>query len=269
MDFKAQTLKESKKLVKDSKDKCITFRPVVARVGGKFRIAKKIVELIPPHITYVEPFIGGGSVFLKQQSEKEIINDKDRDIYHIWIDIKAIGNRINEMAFICNRKTFKTLLASKPSNKFERLFRNLYISTFSFSGNRIGFVGEKECRTRKNPGTNLRKMGAAYKDRLKNVKIFNKDYRTIIKKFDGTDTFFYFDPPYETLSGDWGFTPIKPDDIYKAVKDIKGKFILSYENSDNIKKLFKGNKYRISSINTLYQLSGVRQKITELLIMNF
>ena len=32
--------------------------------GGKRYLAKRIIALMPEHITYVEPFFGGGSVLL-------------------------------------------------------------------------------------------------------------------------------------------------------------------------------------------------------------
>src|SRR5947199_68760 len=45
-------------------------------MGGKAVLARQIVALLPPHDTYVEPFLGGGAVFLaKKPAISEIIND--------------------------------------------------------------------------------------------------------------------------------------------------------------------------------------------------
>lgn len=34
--------------------------------GGKQRLASKIIELIPKHVTYVEPFAGGAAIFFNK-----------------------------------------------------------------------------------------------------------------------------------------------------------------------------------------------------------
>ena len=45
--------------------------------GGKHYLASKIIALMPPHIHYVEPYFGGGSVLLKKDpmNTSEAIND--------------------------------------------------------------------------------------------------------------------------------------------------------------------------------------------------
>ena len=46
--------------------------------GGKHRMAKKILQLFPPHTNYIEVFGGGGTLLLnKPPSASEIYNDID------------------------------------------------------------------------------------------------------------------------------------------------------------------------------------------------
>ena len=60
-------------------------RPPLRYHGGKWRAADKILPLIPPHLTYVEPFGGGGSILLrKNRSKNEIYNDLDGDIVNVF-----------------------------------------------------------------------------------------------------------------------------------------------------------------------------------------
>jgi len=40
------------------------LKPAFGRVGGKTKLAKKIVSLIPSHETYVELFVGAGAIYL-------------------------------------------------------------------------------------------------------------------------------------------------------------------------------------------------------------
>lgn len=47
--------------------------------GGKQRLLKYILPLIPKHTLYAEPFTGGGAVFFeKEPSDIEVINDTNK-----------------------------------------------------------------------------------------------------------------------------------------------------------------------------------------------
>ena len=85
---------------------------IIRRVGGKSKLQKKINSIIPNHEIYVEPFIGGGSIFLyKSPSKINIINDLDEDIINIWKDVYDLPVDIYEsMKFIPNRELFKSYL---------------------------------------------------------------------------------------------------------------------------------------------------------------
>jgi hypothetical protein len=50
-------------------------------IGGKNRLAKRIIEIFPKHTTYVEAFAGGAQVlFHKKPSAVEVLNDLDGEI---------------------------------------------------------------------------------------------------------------------------------------------------------------------------------------------
>ena len=56
----------------------------LAYIGGKNRLAVKIISLLPEHTTYVEPFAGGAQVFFhKRPSEVEVLNDLDGEIVNL------------------------------------------------------------------------------------------------------------------------------------------------------------------------------------------
>src|SRR3954470_4631277 len=57
----------------------------LAYVGGKNRLAKQIIAVLPEHTTYVEPFSGGAQVlFHKPPSNVEVLNDLDFEIVNFF-----------------------------------------------------------------------------------------------------------------------------------------------------------------------------------------
>ena len=240
---------------------------MIGRVGGKSKLKKVITSFMPPHKVYVEPFIGGGSVFFyKEPAEINIINDKDTDISNIYDDMKAVGDKMINKDFIEDPEKFNKLLEQTSfENKEDRLYRNLYLSLNSFSGNR------KNMRTVYRTGENGKKYkNTKWKDFLNdnNVEIFNKDFKEIIKKYDSPDTLFYLDPPYSKSKTDYSVGGVNPQDVYNSLQGIKGKFILSYDYSPLIEKIF--DKYKFRTVNTVYERSGKRKEgIKEYLITNF
>ncbi len=57
------------------------MNPAFSYPGGKRKMLKYILPLIPLHKTYLEPFAGGLAVFLaKERARVEVINDLNREI---------------------------------------------------------------------------------------------------------------------------------------------------------------------------------------------
>lgn len=57
----------------------------ISYYGGKQNLVATILPLIPDHVTYVEPFLGGGAVFwTKPKSEVEVINDTNRELINFY-----------------------------------------------------------------------------------------------------------------------------------------------------------------------------------------
>ena len=247
---------------------------MIGRIGGKSKLKTKIVSIMPKHKIYVEPFVGGGSVFFeKEPAELNIINDKDKDIANIFGDMKVVGEKMINKSFQPDKDKFNRFLKQTSfNNKEDRLYRNLYLSILSYSGNRKGYIGDRNAKNRRfsSDGVGKKMKTTKWKDFLNdnNVKIFNTDFKNIIKKYDSPDTLFYLDPPYSKSTTDYTVGGVNPQDVYNSLQGLKGKFILSYDYSSLIKKIF--NKYKFKLVKTSYEVSGQRQDgIKEYLITNF
>jgi DNA adenine methylase len=109
-----------------------------------------------------------------------------------------------------------------------------------------------------------------YKERLEDVIIHNTDYKELIEKYDSSEAFFYLDPPYEKSDGLYKHNIINMNEMYHLLANIKGKFLMSYNNSDVVRELFKD--FNVYEVETKYSKSFgcVREdKVIELLISNY
>lgn len=233
-----------------------------SRTGGKQNLKHQITPLIPPADTYVEPFVGGGKVLLSMDKyPREVVNDLDNDVYYAWIGMKSASLKtIADMDFTRSRKKFKQVLKTAPS-----LYRSLYLNINSFGANMRGY-GD----TSMNPALYKKKLMdhlPKIKERLKDMTILNRDWKSVVREYDGPNTFFYFDPPYFGTRG-YGFDVITPEQLFDVLSKLKGKWILSYNDIPVIRKLFSG--YIIKSLTTRYTSSSKNKEgVGEVLILNY
>jgi len=264
-------LEEIKELTKQgeeeySEDLEKGIRPGFGSPGGKRYLAKTIVSYIPEHKTYVENFMGGGAVFFaKEPSEVEVINDLDKEIAFAYRFIKKISDedlkKLKKKNWVGSKSHFENLKKNKPENNLERFYRFSYMMRFSRFKNYVSsFEGQEADCTSALPNI---------KERLKNVKIKNNDYKESIN-YDSKETFYYLDPPYpdtenKTIGGN-----ISLIELHDFCKKIKGKFILSLNDVKAINKAFKD--FHLKKVKVLQSFSnteGTQEFRRELLISNF
>ncbi len=71
---------------------------------------------------------------------------------------------------------------------------------------------------------------------------FNTDYRKILDSFNFPDCLFYLDPPYYGKEDWYGMTKNDRDfhiELFEKVKDLKCPFLISYEDCEFIRSLYK------------------------------
>lgn len=238
------------------------------RIGGKRKIANEIINYFPYNYNiYIEPFAGSAQIFLalkKNDNTKYILNDIDLTIYSMWIDIKKVKkDDLFEFNWEGNKFLYDFLKTKEYDNHLERLYKNLYINFYSYSGDfNSGFCKKKSIR-----GKGFFKTFDLLQKKIKNTKIFNKDYKYIIEKYDNQNALFYIDPPYLNKGYLYNNLSINPTELKNVLVNIKGKFILSYNNNEIIKKIFKN--YKIYEIDVPYTSTNKKYIKKELLIMNF
>ena len=240
------TLKEQMKRVEISggnleKDDEL-LKPFFSRVGGKKFVLKYIIPLIPPHTTYVEAFVGGGALFWnKIPAKKSVINDLDKELIEGYKLLKKIPSNA-DLSFLDNAKQvsgtypeiekFINSITSNSSdvNKLVAYFKK---NTGTFGATGFGKIYGNALLERK------MKHIDEYKKQLLNTTIMNKNYIKIINQFDSPNTFFFLDPPYEDSDGLYKHDTIDYEEMRDTLKLIKGKFLLTINDSKYIRDIFK------------------------------
>ena len=249
-------------------------------VGGKRLLRKTIEPLVPKDIvSYIEPFGGGGWVlFYKDKwAELEVYNDLDGRLVNLFRIVKYHPQAfIDEWSnLLGSREIFFQFLNGTPVTDIQKAVQFYYLISRSFGGkgSTFGTVKKKSggaCKSLHNVPLKIE----AVDERLDTVMIENRDFEKLIEQYDFEGAFFYCDPPYSQGCG-YEVTSTKDFDherLRKVLGNIKGRFLLSYDDSPKIRELYKGfEMIPLERLNGINNRSGINRNkmFKELLIANY
>lgn len=247
----------------------MTTYPLSARLppplwwaGGKSRMAEEIIEKMPDHKTYVEPFVGSGAVyFAKPLAKKNVINDVNKGLVNFYKELKNDKGckKLNKCKSPDNVDKFHKLQEKKDDNACAFLG----VNRKSFGGSPIGgFYDYPEAKTDK-----IEENCDDYRNKLSKTVILNKDYKKVFEDHDSKDTLTYMDPPYHEVGTMYGTDIPNAKDVCDLARRAKGKVMISYNNHPEVRKSCKG--LNIGKIGTRYGLSKDYKRVKELLITNY
>lgn len=241
-------------------------------VGGKSRLRKFIIPLIPPHTCYVEPFAGAAWVlFGKPRSDVEIINDIDEELITFFRVVREkpeelIGSFELELV---SRAEFNRLANLDPQSltDVQRAHRFYYLIMAGWGGEaryprfqtstRDGGHGNRLVGALKS----LRERIDPIHRRLQTVLIENMDWRDCVDRYDSPTTVMYLDPPYLGNGANYKFNMRSKDDHWAMAEQlalVEGYWILSSYDTPEIRELF--GRYQVTPIRSS---SGMRTSRSE------
>tara|TARA_R100001086_G_scaffold92587_1_gene45904 strand:+ start:317 stop:1141 length:825 start_codon:yes stop_codon:yes gene_type:complete len=257
----------------------------ICRIGSKRSIKDIILENSPKEFkTYIEPFLGSGYIYfylnIDPKKTKSILNDKDPLIYETFqllkkspkglIDFYKEEIEKNDSRTITDKNNIKfTNFVYNKKNKtdFEQLASNILQLCGTFSN-----IGEGKIYLRTGIQRKLNEIiNGKYKQYMKNTLIKNNDFENVIKKYDNKDSFIFLDPPYEE-SNVYKFEKDVLEKLSKILKTIKGKFLLTVNDSRRTRLLFKDyNIIPIEVKGSAYKSGSNigKKKRNELIIKNY
>ena len=220
--------------------------------GGKQKMTKHIIPLLPKHRIYVEPFCGGASVFwLKPRMEHrdhiEVLNDLNEDIIITYRCLKnedyfdLLVKRLEGTLYSkAEHQKAQKLLQNKCTGKVDRAWAFIVCQQMSFAkdGYNAGwaYTRAKDVGTTISWQNKLKEYTEQYTERLKYVHLDCDDAIKVIKRWDDPETLFYIDPPYPgTNQGNYQHKYNQDDfeNLIEVLKEVKGSFVLScFPNKD-------------------------------------
>ncbi len=242
-------------------------KPPIKWVGGKTSLLRHIVPRIlsAGFSTYIEPFVGGGSVFIEIMNSLKydktvtdrrfIINDVNTDLINMYTMIKhdcdGLIQKLKTLECKNSKDEYFKLRDVYNKNKSVELF--MYLNKTCFRGMyRVNKSGDFNV-----PYGNYKQLNFDYDNLMNlsllmnrfNIEFMNRSYHELLtESVDSPDIMIYMDPPYfDTFDGydkscfDYMFFT----DCLKRMADYKCKMLVS--NSDKYETVVKeiGYKYEL------------------------
>ncbi len=246
----------------------------ISWIGGKKLLRKQIMEQFPDqgsYSRYIEVFGGAGWVLFSKDKHAslEVLNDVNGELINLYRVVKYHPEPL--------QKELEWLLMSR-----EQFFDELNRNTRGMTD--IQRAARFFCLIRESFGTDCKSFRVSPRDmqkavdylkevsgRLNRVVIENQDFERLIKTYDRPEALFYLDPPYFEAEKYYPdrFNPEDHERLRKCLENIKGKFILSYNDSQQIRDLYEG--FTIIEVDRMDNLVSKdrSRRYKELIIKNY
>ena len=255
-------------------------------VGGKSRLRKQIISILPQHSCYVEPFAGAAWVlFGKPPSDVEILNDLDQELISFFRVVREKPEKLIEsFEFELVSRAEFTRLAELDTSKLtdvQRAHRFYYLIMAGWGGE----LNYPRFQTSiKDGGGGNRLIGALktlrqrlepIHTRLRSVIIENLPWEDCIERYDREGSVMYVDPPYPDNGCNY-FHNMRDWRDHKRLADrlkaAKCKWIVSSYDKEEIRELFGGCYiYQVQSASGMRVKKDDTTRVLnkEILITNF
>ena len=232
------------------------MKPPFAYYGGKMTLAQAIVDLLPAHEHYVEPFAGSLAVLLaKAPARMETVNDLDQDLMTFW---RVLRDRPDELAAAAaltphGKAEFEASRDLDVPNELERARRVWVLLTQSRS-NTLRMTGWRHYQDPAGSSSSFPRYLQGYVERmppaalrLRGVTLECRDALDVIRDYGRHDkVLLYVDPPYlRTSRNSLGYRcemgkPAEHEALAEALREAKASVVLSGYDSPLYEDLYAG-----------------------------
>ncbi|HSU19924.1 MAG TPA: DNA adenine methylase [Acidobacteriaceae bacterium] len=249
--------------------------------GGKRCLLKTLRARIPTHKIYVEVFAGSAKLlFAKDPSPSEVMNDLNGEVANFFRVVKHRPAELVELLEheIVHPERFRELRVSAPTDELGRALRFAYTTWYSYGAKGLHFAGahltELQRGSARRPLDAVRELLNVTTERLRRVRIEQRDFTELVRRFDTPETFFYLDPPYVHYKANGRYDALpesKRLELFETLAAIEGVFLLSFDNCAEVRELARKHGMFLEAVQTRYALGSTlesRGPVTEVLISN-
>jgi DNA adenine methylase len=245
------------------------LKPIIKWSGGKSDEIKLFEKYIPINFNiYIEPFIGGGSVYFHLNPLKAVINDIHTDLIDLY---KCIGAG--------KAKDIYDFMENTPNNEdtYYKIRDEMIINNELDNAKRF-YYQRKTCfrgmlRYNKNGKFNIpfgkyktinynELINDNYEKLLNRTDIFNKDFEYIFENYNDENNFMFLDPPYDSEFTDYGYCQFGKEQHKKLAylfKTTKIKCLMVIGKTSFIEELYNG--YIIEEYDKKYKFKLYNKRI--------
>jgi DNA adenine methylase len=256
--------------------------------GGKQRMAPAIVNLLPPHRTYVEAFGGAAAVLCaKRPAVLEVYNDVDAGLVTFF---RVLRDRPEELERALRltpyaRDEFAQCVQTWEAieDDLERA-RRWYVrcrQAFAGSAATVGWgyeiSGVQRAGTRASSFATSVEQLERFAERFRRVQIDQLGWEAVLERYDGPQTCWYLDPPYHPATrGERGLRrnaayvheldAAGHDDLVAAAIALKGSVVISGYDHESYRPLVDAGFERFTfahnaSASRVFSGRGVRTEV--------
>lgn len=219
--------------------------------GSKLPLLNVLVPMVQAieHTCYVEVFGGSASLLLGREQPKgagEVINDVHGDLVNFYRCVREHGPEMERLmqGTLNSRELFYDWRDHRGGlTDVQRACRWWFLNAVSFGGDNHSFgVARNGGGGGQTRWAMKRGQLAALHQRLDGVSVEHLDWERCLKLYDRPGTLFFLDPPYTDCSNgayaSWGEAEMVK--LAAAIFALKGKWILTTNDSEPIRALFAG-----------------------------
>lgn len=256
----------------------MTKRPILRYHGGKWLLAPWIIQNLPQHRVYVEPYGGAASVLLrKERSYAEVYNDLDGEIVNLFAVARDHADQLAERLRLTPFARAEFQLSYEPAgDPIEQARRTVVRSFMGFGSNShnkaTGFRSNSN-RSGTTPAHDWTNYPEALKGiclRLQGVVLENRPAVEVMKAHDTPETLHFVDPPYVLSTRDAGgdYRHEMDDQDHQALaselEQLQGMVVLCGYRCDLYDELFQS----WTRIDRNSHADGARQRVESLWLNN-
>ncbi|HCS4653435.1 TPA: Dam family site-specific DNA-(adenine-N6)-methyltransferase [Escherichia coli] len=243
-------------------------RSIFKWAGGKFGVLEQIFRYLPEGKRLIEPFVGGGAVFMNAGYQENLLNDVNADLINFYKTLQREAHSLITLAhqFFQDNNTQEGYLAVRNAfNKqvYDDLHRAaafLFLNRHCFNGlTRYNQAGEFNVGygKYKTPYFPLQEMEAFLGAEGRSEFVCG-DFAAVIEAAGEGDVIFC-DPPYEPLPNTEGFTNYSGHDFkFEEQKRLVSlltdahrrgaKVLITNSGAPNIRELYHDSGFRVEPL---------------------